>query len=150
MSKFSGTSKLHKELQGVVAFPAYEQCCKGDAMTVTAIESSMEMQYFGDPTDDDSIGLTDQLVRGLGRFAGLFKEEERSGTVTHNSTGVRGGGGDDNLFWSPPPKKSTTLVMKPALHCLGEDKRILVGGTTGIRLSMMLAASLTDTEAKNV
>ena len=41
------------------------------------------------------------------------------------------------------------LVMKPALHCLGEDKRIVVGGTPGIRLSMMLAAGLTDREAKN-
>ena len=42
------------------------------------------------------------------------------------------------------------LVMKPALHCLGEDKRIVVGGATGIRLSMMLAAGLTEKEAKNV
>ena len=75
MSKFSGTSKLHKELQGVAAFAAYEKCCKGDAMTVTAIENSMEMQYFGDPADDDSIGLADQLVRGLDMFGGLFKEK---------------------------------------------------------------------------
>ena len=146
MSKFSGTSKLHKELQGVVAFAAYEQCCKSDAMTVTAIENNMEMLYFGDPADDDSIGLADQLVRGLGMFAGLFKEEERS-TVTHSTVG--GGGGDD-LLRSPPPNKGTVLVMKPVLHCLGEDKRIVVGGTSGIRLSMMLAAGLTDKEAKNV
>ena len=130
MSKFSGTSKLHKELQGVVAFAAYEQCCKSDAMTVTAIENNMEMLYFGDPADDDSIGLADQLVRGLGMFAGLFKEEERS-TVTHSTVG--GGGGDD-LLRSPPPNKGMVLVMKPVLHCLGEDKRIVVAGTSGIRL----------------
>jgi hypothetical protein len=110
MSKFSGTSKFHKELQGVVAFAAYEKCCKSDAMTVTAIENNMEMLYFGDPADDDSIGLADQLVRGLGMFAGLFKEEERS-TVTHSTVG--GGGGDD-LLRSPPPNKGTVLVMKPA------------------------------------
>jgi hypothetical protein len=146
MSKFSGTSKLHKELQGVAAFAAYEKCCKGDAMTVTAIKNSMEMQFFGDPADNDSIGLADQLVRGLGMFGGLFKEEERR-TVTCSTVG--GGQGADNLLRSPPPK-GTVLVMKPALHCLGEDKRIVVGGATGIRLLMMLAAGLTDKEAKNV
>ncbi|KAI2492691.1 hypothetical protein MHU86_21839 [Fragilaria crotonensis] len=149
MSKFSGTSKLHKELQVVAAFAAYEKCCKGDAMTATAIESSMERQYFGDPTDLDSIGLGEQLVRGLGMFAGLYKEEERSGTVRH-SAGIGGGGGDDNLLRSPPPTKRTMLVMKPALHCLGEHKRIVVGGTTGISLSMMLAKGVTDKESKNV
>jgi hypothetical protein len=87
-----------------------------------------------------------ELVRGLGMFGGLFKEEERR-TVTYSTVG--GGQGADNLLRSPPPK-GTVLVMKPALHCLGEDKRIVVGGATGIRLSMMLAAGLTDKEAKNV
>jgi hypothetical protein len=53
------------------------------------------------------------------------------------------------LLRSPPPK-GTVLVMKAAIHCLGEDKRIVVGGTTGIRLSMMLTAGLTNKEAKNV
>ena len=62
--------------------------------------------------------------------AGLFKEEERK-TVTLSTVG--GGGGDD-LLWSPPPNKGMVLVMKPVLHCLGEDKRIVVAGTSGIRL----------------
>jgi hypothetical protein len=130
MSKFSGTSKLHKELQCVVAFAAYKECCESGAMTVTAIKNSMEILYVNDPADDDSIGLADQLIRGRGMCAGLFKEEERK-TVTLSTVG--GGGGDD-LLRSPPPNKGMVLVMKPVLHCLGEDKRIVVGGTSGIRL----------------
>lgn len=78
-------------------------------------------------------------------FAGLYTREER---VTVTCSTVGGGGGDD-LLWSPTPKR-TILVMKPALHCLGENKRIIVGGASGIKSSMMMVAGLTDKEQKNV
>ncbi len=34
--------------------------------------------------------------------------------------------------------------MKPELHCLGEDKKIVVGGAYGLKLTTMLAAGLTE------
>ncbi|KAI2493281.1 hypothetical protein MHU86_21278 [Fragilaria crotonensis] len=79
------------------------------------MENQMEEHYFGDPTDSDSIGLADQLVRGLGIFAGLYNEEFLQNSVVGASVG-RGGG--ENLLRSPTPT-GLVLVMKPELHCLG-------------------------------
>ncbi|KAI2495196.1 hypothetical protein MHU86_19335 [Fragilaria crotonensis] len=139
-TKFSGSAKVLKELQGFAGFVAYEACCMSDAMTSATMENQMEEHYFGDPTDSDSIGLADQLVRGLGIFAGLYNEEFLQNSVVGASVG-RGGG--ENLLRSPTPT-GLVLVMKPELHCLGEDKKIVVGGTNGLKLSTMLASGLTD------
>ena len=104
MSKaFSGNSKLHKEMQGVAAIVAYDQCCKGETMTEKAIDAKMEMLYCGDPLDDDSIGLAEQLVKGLGMLlpdslrkknreafllTGLWEEETMTTCFGHRQKGV--------------------------------------------------------------
>ena len=99
-------------------------------MSSTAIDKSMELLYVGNPVDDESIGLAEQLVRGLGASAGA--------------------GGIDNFCRSG----GTVLVIKLELHCLGEGKkRIVVGGNSGgpLTLPMMLAANLADkVDAKGI
>ena len=40
-------------------------------MSSTAIDKSVELLYVGDPADDESMGLAEQLVRSIGQFAGL-------------------------------------------------------------------------------
>ena len=155
MSKFSGSAKVLKDLQGFAGFVAYEVCFQDDSMTESTMENIMEAQYFGDTADHDSIGLADQLVKGLGVFAGLFNEELLENSLTAvDSSSSRGydgggapGGGYQEPLRSPTPTLSTSglvLVMKPELHCLGEDKKIVVGGTYGLKLTTMLAAGLTE------
>jgi hypothetical protein len=102
------------------------------------MENQMEEQYFGNTEVDDSIGSADQLVRGLGIFAGIYNEEFLQNSV--NGAAVRGGGG--NLPQSPTPT-GLVLVTKPELHCLGQDKEIIVEGTNGLKFSAMLASGLT-------
>ena len=51
------------------------------------------------------------------------------------------------LLWAEEEGQTPTgfvLVMKPELHCLGEDKKNVVGGTNGLKLSTMLASGWTD------
>ena len=154
-SKFSGSAKVLKEFQGLAGFVSYEACfCQGSSMTTASMENMMEAQYFGDPADDDSIGLADQLVKGLGMFAGICNEELLQTSVTGTSgdpaRGYCGGGGGDVSIRSPTPtlmshsSSGLVLVMKPELHCLGEDKKIVVAGTNGLKLSTMLASGLTE------
>lgn len=152
ISKFSGSAKVLKELQGLASFVSYEACFQqGTSMTTVSMENSMEAQYFGDPTDSDSIGLADQLVKGVGIFAGLYSEELLQSSVTTSDPSRlynHGGGGGEELLRSTAPatlsSSGLVLVMKPELHCLGEDKKIVVGGTNGLKLSTMLASGLTQ------
>lgn len=151
-SKFSGSAKVLKELQGLAGFVSYEACfCQGSSMTTVSMENMMEAQYFGDPVDDDSIGLADQLVNGLGFFGGLYNEELLQNSITSSSDTARGYcGGERDLMRSPTPTLSShsssglVRVIKPELHCLGEDKKIVVSGTNGLKLSTMLASGLTE------
>ena len=81
--KFSGSAFLQKELQGVAGFVAFQECHRRGKFTAKAVlEASMAAQYFGDPDDDDSIGLTEQLILGTGVFSGLYNEEPISTTTT--------------------------------------------------------------------
>ena len=154
-SKFSGSSKVLEELQGFAAFVAYDNCYKmGKSMTSDAFENMMEGWYFGNPADDDSIGLAEQLVSGLMLFAGLYNEEllqdcEASSDHTRGYGGV--GLGDKSarsLNRVTNPSLSTipgsVLVMKPELHCLGEHKKFVVSETGGLNLSTMLASGWGD------
>ena len=111
-------------------------------MSSAAIDKSVELLYVGDPADDESMGLAEQLVRGIGQFAGLYNAEDMA-TVTSSA----GAGGMDAFRRSG----GTVLVIKPELHCLGKGKRIIVGGgnSGGLTLPMMLAASLADKEGAN-
>ena len=138
-NKFSGSSRVHKELQFLAAFVAYDATNKRKTMSSTAIDKTVELLYVGDPTDDESMDLAEQLVRGIGQFACLYNTEDMT-TVTSSA----GAGGMLDTFLR---SGGTVLVIKPELNCLGEGKRIVVGGNSGgLTLPMMLAASLADKE----
>ena len=129
MSKFNGSSRLHKDLQGVAAFAAYVGINKRKTMSSSDIEKNMERMYVSDPADDESMGLANQLLCGIGMFACLYNVEDMP-TATSSGAGARG--------------------IKPELNCLGEGKRILVGGNSGgLMLRMMLVASLADKEPQD-
>ena len=138
-NKFSGNAFLQKELQGLACFVAYQECHhRGESSTRTVQEASMLSQYFGNPDDEDSIGLAEQLLLGTGLFSGLYDKEE----VLVSSTSPTGG---VNATTSSVPRhrsNSTVLVLKPELHCLGVDKHITVGGASGITMSLLSSASL--------
>jgi hypothetical protein len=59
--------------QGVAGFVAFQECHRRGKFTAKAVlEASMAAQYFGDADDDDSIGLTEQLILGTGAFPGAL------------------------------------------------------------------------------
>ena len=64
-NKFSGSSRLHKELQCLAAFAAYDATNKKKTMSSTAINKNVESLYVGDPADEESMGLAEQLVCGI-------------------------------------------------------------------------------------
>jgi hypothetical protein len=81
------------------------------------------------------------------QFADLYNVEDMT-TVT-SSADARGSTIADNSL----RLSGTVLVIKPELHCLGEGKRIHVGGNSGggQTVPMMLATALADKEdAKGV
>ena len=60
---FPGGTILHKELQGFAAFVAYQATHQGGtSLTKALLEASVARQYFGNPSNPDSIGLAEQLV----------------------------------------------------------------------------------------
>ena len=141
-NKFSGSSRLHKKLQCLAVFAAYDATNKKKAMSSAAIDKNVELLYVGDPAANESMGLAEQRVCGIGQFADLYNAEDMA-TVTSSA----GAGGMDAFLCSG----GTVLVIKPELHCLGECNRIVVGGYSGgLTLPMMLvAASLADKEGGN-
>jgi hypothetical protein len=87
--KFSGTSFLQKELQGLVGFVGYQECHrKGESSTQAVLQASTVSQYFGNPDDEDSVGLAEQLLMGTALFSGLFNKEELASTTTSPTTGA--------------------------------------------------------------
>lgn len=72
---FAGKESLMKELQRTVAFLAYNTVLKsGVSKTAKALQDNVHALYFGDQSPD-TIGLAEQLLRGMGAFAPLFDQE---------------------------------------------------------------------------
>jgi hypothetical protein len=66
-NKFVSGAAVQKELQGFAAFVAYQDIVnRGDSMTKGAQEQLLGEVFFGDPTNSDSIGLAEQVVKGIG------------------------------------------------------------------------------------
>jgi hypothetical protein len=108
----------------------------GESTTKTGLEARIGSLFFKDCNDEDSIGLAEQLVLGTGVFTGLYnKEPVPSSTNNGTITTTTPEGASVN-------SSSVLLVIKPELHCLGTDKRIIVGGASGITVPLLLAASL--------
>ncbi len=140
---FAGGAFIHKELQGFAAFVAYQSCHhSGGSVTKAILEARIVNQYFGDANDPGSIGLAEQLVRGLGIFRSLY--EQSSGSLDSYSTPIRNC--DQHAVTNNPLStvvNRSSLVMKPSLLCLGGHITIPVGGTNGITLPLLYQSKLT-------
>lgn len=135
--KFLGGAGVQKELQGFAAFVAYQEChYRGLSATKGTLETSIGQQFFGVEGDDDSIGLSEQLVKGIGVFGGLYtlEDQEPSAVVT-----------DANAFKNQSCD-SEVLMVKPELHCLGHHVKIGVGISNGITLPLILQRGLNTKE----
>lgn len=136
--KFVGGATLQKELQGFAGFIAYQECFrKGNSSTKGTVEKSMGELFFGNPPDPDSIGLGEQLIYGNGVFSGLYAKENIENVTTSR----------DDTASQPSTNQSrnqVSLILKPSLHCLSHEKRVIVGGqsSAGITLSLILANGL--------
>ena len=64
-------------------------------MSSTAVDKSVKFLYAGDLADDESMDLAEQLVHGIGQFAGLYNAEDMA-TVTSSA----GAGGMDAFLRS--------------------------------------------------
>jgi len=138
MSKFVGGAKIQKELQGFAAFVAYQEChYKGLSSSKESMEHSMEQQFFGVKDDDDSIGLSEQLVKGIGVFGGLYTLEEGIAMVDGASAFAKN---------TEHARHDSVLVLKPELHCLGRHIHIACELENGILLPLMLQVGLTNTD----
>jgi hypothetical protein len=42
------------------------------------LKEMMRSQFFGDPSNPDCVGLAEQLVGGVGPFAGLYTGDRRT------------------------------------------------------------------------
>ena len=68
---------------------AYQECHrKGESSTQAVLQASTVSQYFGNPDDEDSVGLAEQLLMGTALFSGLFNKEELASTTTSPTTGA--------------------------------------------------------------
>jgi hypothetical protein len=65
-NKFPGGAGLNKERQGFASFVSFQNACfrNGTAMTMIAQDKVLSEQYFVNPHDPDSIGISQQLVPG--------------------------------------------------------------------------------------
>ena len=128
-ARFVGGAALHKELQGFVSFLAYQTTCirNGTAMSQLAQQEAVAKEYFGNPDDEDSIGLCAQLVEGTGIFAHLFDVEEKIQTDPQ--------GAAKNC-------KTDTFILKPHLHLMPNTKIIVSNHPRDINLALLHSSTL--------
>ena len=153
-----GTAQLQKELQGYVGFIAYQDINSlGDSMTKDQQRDKIGDDFFGDPTKADKFGLAEQLVQGRGIFSGLYMAVDCSTEICCT------GGGDDHAdddgslsslggtstSTGSTGTPGTIYVLKPYLHCLGINTRIVRGSSTGINVKLLHRKGLNDFTPKS-
>jgi hypothetical protein len=117
--EFCGSAGLQKELQGVIAYVAWEMICtEFESMNVNQQYEKMRILYHGDHASN-VYSLAKQFVEGEGLFRGLYDEE----TVEVTDPNYRG--------------SSRELLLKKVFHCGGQ--RVHVGGSHGIRTQLISA-----------
>jgi hypothetical protein len=84
-------------------------------MTKGALEQVIGDTFFGDPTDSDSSGIAEQVVKGIGVLCGLFSAIDSSA----NMCCIGGDDEDKSISSLSTTGTSTVNVLKPYLHCLG-------------------------------
>jgi len=131
--RFVGGATLHKELQGFVSFVAYQKTClrNGTAMSQLAQQEALANEYFGNPDDDDSVGLCEQLIEGVGLFAHLFDREERIQTDAQGKNAN-----------SRNPNQASTLVLKAHLHSMSNTKVVVSDSPRDINWTLLHSSTL--------
>jgi hypothetical protein len=130
-TKFPGGAALQKELQGFASVVSFQNACfrNGTAMTKITQEKVVSENYFGNPIDPDSVGLSKQLVEGNGLFSHLYDTEEISLQTNRHQQ-------------SSNNRKIVTLILKPYLHCI-PDTRVVVGNLpNNINLPLLISSGL--------
>jgi hypothetical protein len=131
--RFVGGATLHKELQGFVSFIAYQKTClrNGTAMSQLMQQEALGNEYFGNPDDDDSVGLCEQLLQGVGLFAHLFEREDKIQTDAHGMN-----------ITSRNPNQASTLVLKTHLHLMSNTKVVVGDSPRDINRTLLYSSTL--------
>ena len=142
--RFTGGAGIQKELQGFAAFVAYQEChYKGLSASKGTLEQSIGQQFFGVEGNEDSIGLSEQLVKGIGVFSGLYTlEDKSSGGMVDRCFGALAS--TEHELNEHGGHSDSVLVLKPELHCLGRSIQIACGLTNGISLPLIFQRGLTN------
>ncbi len=91
--------------------------------------------------DDNSIGLAEQLVKGIGVFSGLYTlEGTTSGGMVDRCFGARVTEANNEI--NEFRHSNSVLVLKPELRCLGRSIQIICGLANGISKPLILQRGL--------
>jgi hypothetical protein len=138
VNKFPGGAGLHKELQGFASFVSFQNACShnGMAMAMITQEKVLSEQYFGNPNNPDSIGISQQLVKGTGLFENMYDTEE-----IMQQTGSQQAGNTCN---------NRTLVLKPFLHCLSGTSVSVWNQSNQIKSNQFVSSSRQCTDIPEI
>ena len=128
--RFVGGAALHKDLHGFVSFLAFHTTCfrNGTAMSQLSQQEAVAKDYFGNPDDEDSVGLCAQLLEGTGIFAHLFDVEEKIQTDPQEGLAKN--------------CKADTFILKPHLHLMPNTKIIVSDHPRDINLALLQSSTL--------
>lgn len=133
----------------LAAFVAYQEChYRGLSASRATLEKSIGQQYFGVIGNDDSIGLSEQLVKGIGVFAGLYNlEDATTGQFEPSDVAVAAKRTVAPAF-REHHQNDSVLLLEPELHCMGRHMQIPAGllnnGITLPRLIVQRGLSKND------
>ena len=110
------------------------------------LEKSIGQQYFGVIGNDDSIGLSEQLVKGIGVFAGLYNLEDAT-TGQFEPSGVAVAAKRTVAPAFREHHQNDSVLHKPELHCLGCHIQIAAGlSNNGITLPLIVQRGLSKND----
>jgi hypothetical protein len=137
---FAGGQQIMKELQATVAFACFEEVNRrGESMTTPQqAELIAKMYYKGyGRSEDDSISFSEQCIKGMGQFEGLFEKESVENSSDMDTT---------NIDREAP----FVLVLKRSLHCLSWNRRVVCKVQGGISLDVLWHKSLNASKRERI
>jgi hypothetical protein len=135
---FAGGQAIQKELQSTIAYSCFEELnrCADSLTALQQADLVHKLFYNGQgQSQEDSISHSEQCLKGLGQFAGLFDKEAISNC--DNSVTV-------------DRAAPYALVLKPSLHCLSGDRRVVCNGHGGISKDVLWHKSLSSNKRETV
>ena len=103
----------------------------GTAMSQLMQQEALGNEYFGNPDDDDSVGLCEQLLQGVGIFAHLFEREDKIQTDAQGMNTT-----------SRNPNQASTLVLKAHLHLMSNTKVVVSDSPRDINRTLLHSSTL--------